>query len=92
MSKELYSERKVVGGVVIAAWVTQFEHGNGWSSRIAVTVVNDDVFIDTLMSIDTTNAEAVRYCIAMIDECALQIEHREVKPAPVEVDKNEPPF
>ena len=91
MCKELYSERKMVGGVQIAAWVTQFDHGNGWSSRIAVTVVNEDVFIDTLMPTGTTNAEAVRYCIAVIDECALQIEHREVKPAPV-VDTNEPPF
>lgn len=96
-AREVYEEAKGVGGFEVIGRVTSFTQG--WRTRYAVTVTKYDedtdwlyYFVDTLMAHPSSDAEAVRHCIAAIDECVAQIERMQPQPEVEPVDTNEPPF
>lgn len=94
--REVYVEEKTIGCLEVVGRVTSFEQG--WRERHAVAVTKYDgntdrayYFVDALLPYPSSDAEAVRHCIAAIDECVAQIER--MQPAPIDpTDISDIPF
>ena len=96
-AREVYAETKVIGIFDVIGRVVAFEQG--WRIRHAVMVYRvddsgDPVYqVDALMAYPSCDAEAVRHCIAAIDECIAQIERMQPQPAPIDpTDISDIPF
>ncbi len=94
-AREVYEESKNIGRIEVVGRVVAFEQG--WRTRHVVTVYKEDndahslvYFVDALMACPSSTPEAVRHCIAAIDECVAQIER--MQPQPAQVDTNDLPF
>lgn len=97
-AREVYVESKNIGRIEVVGRVVAFEQGWRWRHAVMVYKVDDDAgsevyFVDALMAYPSSTPEAVRHCIAAIDECVAQIERMQPQPAPIDpTDISDIPF